>query len=173
MQDVNLLQGLVRRVVECRAVRDDHRMESRGVRIPGSITSGSSSLGPLAVNGEVGFAVAQPRQMLLELGESRSTRGPSRELATLCSVALQASVCFFAGLTSKHDARGARSHIIARRLAAGFHTHRPSSHAALPLQLPTPTPTPTPTSSTTLLSPQHAHRHAAAPRRCRDWRWQL
>jgi hypothetical protein len=43
MQDVNLLQGLVRRVVDIRAVRDDHGIGLRGVRISGSITSGSSS----------------------------------------------------------------------------------------------------------------------------------
>ena len=38
MQDVNLLQGLVRRVGDCRAVRDDHRVGLKGVRSPGSIT---------------------------------------------------------------------------------------------------------------------------------------
>lgn len=37
MQDVNLLQGLVRRVGDCRAVHDDHRIELRSVRSSGSI----------------------------------------------------------------------------------------------------------------------------------------
>ena len=113
MQDVNLLQGLVRRVGDCRGVRDDHRVGLKGVRSSGSIIVRVFMLS----NGEVGFAVVQPRQVLLE---PASSRGPSRELAIPCSVALQTSVCFSAGLTSKYDARGASflHSIIARRLTA-------------------------------------------------------
>jgi hypothetical protein len=38
MQDVNLLQGLVKRVGDCRAVHDDPRIGLKGVRSSGSIT---------------------------------------------------------------------------------------------------------------------------------------
>ena len=64
MQDVNLLQGLVRLVGDCRAVHDDHRV-GRVKRCSQLRVDHCPGPRPQS-NGEVGFAVVQPRQMLLE-----------------------------------------------------------------------------------------------------------
>lgn len=76
-------------------------------------------------SGEVGCAVVQPRQMLLE--PARAAVLEDLHVILRHSARLHCSLhfAFFAGLTSKDDARGARSHT--------------SLCVALPLQLATPT----------------------------------
>ena len=96
------------RVEKCSQLRVDHR--------PGLHPQGS---------GEVGCAVVQPRQSLLE--PARAAALEDLHVIWRHSARLHCSLqfAFFAGLTSKDDARGARSHT--------------SLCVALPLQLATPT----------------------------------